>query len=107
MTSPDITPLLEPTRFSELNREEEVSLLDLLRVLRLRWRAIGLSITLTMALASAIVMLIPVSYTAEAVIMPPQQDQTSQAMLMGPLAGLGGLAGLTGMGGAGPVSKSR
>ncbi len=119
MTSPDTMPLFDSqphagakpggsperrtpgaTGVSGLRREKEISLLDLMSVLARKWRVLGLSIVLAMAVASAIVMLIPVSYTAEAVIMPPQPDQTSQAMLMG-LSGLGSLASLTGMNTAG------
>ena len=75
-------------RFSE--PDATVSLLDLVPVLsRRKFWITGVSL-LAMAVAAPIVLLIPVSYTAEAVIMPPQQEQSSQSMML-PLSGLAGL----------------
>jgi uncharacterized protein involved in exopolysaccharide biosynthesis len=45
-----------------------------------------------------IVFLIPVTYTAEAVILTPQQAQSSLSSFMGPLAGLAPAAGMSGLG---------
>jgi uncharacterized protein involved in exopolysaccharide biosynthesis len=47
-----------------------------------------------MAASAAVALLIPASYTAEAVILPPQSDQSSQLLMMGSPAGLAGLGGL-------------
>jgi len=77
----------------DLWREPEVSLLDALAVLVRRRRLIAGLTLAAMALTAAVVFLMPPSYTAEAVILPPVPDQSSQAMMMGPLTGLGGLAG--------------
>ncbi len=83
---------------AELDRtagpEPEVSLLDLLLLLIRRRRAIA-GVGLTAAGLTAVAMLVwPPTYMAEAVILPPQQEQSSQALLMGSIPALGGLAGL-------------
>jgi tyrosine-protein kinase Etk/Wzc len=75
------------------NTEAEVSLLDLLHLLARRKRLIAGVVAAAMGLTAAAVFLIPPSYTAEAVILPPQPEQSSQLMLMGSLGGLGSLAG--------------
>ncbi|HEX8985531.1 MAG TPA: Wzz/FepE/Etk N-terminal domain-containing protein [Bryobacteraceae bacterium] len=74
-------------------REPEVSLLDALAVLARRRRLIAGVTLAAMALTATVVLLMRPSYTAEAVILPPVPDQSSQAMMLGPLTGLGGLAG--------------
>ena len=51
---------------------------------------------LAMAVTAVVMLVLPVSYMAEAVILPPQPEQSSQAMLMGPLAGMSGLGALGG-----------
>jgi tyrosine-protein kinase Etk/Wzc len=81
---------------TDLDFEAEISLLDLLGVLGRRKRLIGAVTVLAMGVTAAAVLLIPPSYTAEAVILPPQPEQSSQAMMLGSLAGLGGLSGLAG-----------
>ena len=80
--------------------ETEISLLDLLPLLARRKRWIAAVTAAAMALTAAAVLLMPPSYTAEAVILPTQPDQSSQLMMMGSLAGLSGLGGLAGAGGA-------
>jgi tyrosine-protein kinase Etk/Wzc len=78
--------------------DNEVDLLDLLIVLAKRkWLIV--KVTLGAAAIAAIVsFLIPNRFTATATIMPPQQTQSTSAMLMSQLAGsgLGSLASLAG-----------
>ncbi len=74
----------------------EISLLDLLPVLGRRKRFIAAVTAIVMGSTAAAVLLLPPSYTAEAVILTPQPEQSSQSILMGSLAGLGGLGGLGG-----------
>lgn len=70
----------------------EISVIDLLTVLARRKWPIA-SVTLLAAIATAIgVFLWPPSYTADAVILPPQQQQSSLSALAS--SALGGLAGL-------------
>lgn len=76
----------------------EVDLLELLIVLAERkWLIAKVTAGITV-LATAIVFLIPNHYTATATIMPPQQTQSTSAMLLSQLAGsgLGSLASLAG-----------
>ena len=80
--------------------ELEISLTDALRTVARRIRMIA-AVTLAAAgIGAAVVMLLPVSYTAEAVILPPQPDQPAQSMLMGSLSGLSSLGLLGGAGGS-------
>jgi tyrosine-protein kinase Etk/Wzc len=73
-----------------------VELLDVLIVLAKNKITI-LKITLAAAVVSAIAsFLIPNSYTGTARILPPQQSQSSAAMLLGQLSGLAGLIGGSG-----------
>jgi uncharacterized protein involved in exopolysaccharide biosynthesis len=72
-------------------RESEISLIDLLTVLLQRKRLI-LGATLTCALIAAVVALrLPISYKAQAVILAPQQQQSSLSALMagGAMGGMG------------------
>lgn len=74
--------------------EPEIPLLDLAGVLAGRKSLIAAAAVLCAALTAVVVFVMPPTYTAEAVILPPQAEQSSQAMWMGSLAGLGGLGGL-------------
>jgi uncharacterized protein involved in exopolysaccharide biosynthesis len=84
------------------SRRGEISLFELLSVLSRDKRAIG-KVTLIAALAStALAFLLPVKYTAEAVIVTPQQSQPSMSTLAqlsgGGNAALSGLSLLSGFG---------
>jgi uncharacterized protein involved in exopolysaccharide biosynthesis len=79
--------------------KDEISLAIWLKVFYERKRLI-LSVTVISALVAAgIAFLLPPTYKAEAVIIPPQQTQSSMSMMSAQAAQLGGLAGLglTGM----------
>lgn len=80
--------------------EDDVSLLDLLAVLGRRKRLIAITAVVATAIGAVVAFLLPPLYSAEAVILTPQQEQPSQAILAGSLVGMGGLAAL-GAGGAG------
>ena len=77
------------------NDKDEISILDLLIILARRKRFIGL-FTLICAVVTAIIsMLIPFSYTATTLILPPQNTSASSALLsqfgnMGTIASLAG-----------------
>jgi tyrosine-protein kinase Etk/Wzc len=78
--------------------ESESSLLDLLIVLAEHKRVILLA-TLGCAVLSIVVSLIlPVSYTATAVLLPPQQNTSLANSLMSQIGGLGSVAALAGGG---------
>jgi tyrosine-protein kinase Etk/Wzc len=76
--------------------ETEISLVDLFPVLARRKFLIAGITVLAMALTGIVVFLMPPSYTAEAVILPPRLEHSSQSMLIGPIAGLSGLGVLGG-----------
>ncbi|HMJ62571.1 MAG TPA: Wzz/FepE/Etk N-terminal domain-containing protein [Bryobacteraceae bacterium] len=81
-----------------LEASSDVSLVELFGLLYRR-RARLLSAAAIAAIVSGIIaFLVPVSYTAEAVILTPQQAQSSLSSFMGPLAGLAPAAGMSGLG---------
>ena len=90
------TEFLAPDR-AELQPfgEADISVVDLVRVIARRRRFLLLSTACATAAATAIVFLIPAEYKAEAVIMPPQQPQSTLSALangaLGVIAG-GGVA---------------
>ncbi len=79
-------------------REGEIDLLDLLIALARRKRLIAGTTLGTAVLAAIISFLVPNRYTATTKVLPPQQAQSSGAMLMTQLAGsgLGPLAAVAG-----------
>jgi uncharacterized protein involved in exopolysaccharide biosynthesis len=74
---------------------DEVSLIDILIVLRRNLRPILLSALGMGLLTLALAFIIPKQYTATTTILPPQQTSSSSSLLS-QLGGLGSLAGLTG-----------
>lgn len=81
-----------------LEASSDLSLVELFGVLsRHRSRILGSAI-LTGVVTAVIVFVMPVTYTAEAVILTPQQAQSSLSSFMGPLAGLAPSAGMSGLG---------
>lgn len=85
---------------STVVRETEVSLLDLAAVLARR-KLLITGVTLgVMIVAGVVVLLIPPTYTAEAVILPPQLEQSPPILQTGALATLGGAGALGAVTGA-------
>jgi tyrosine-protein kinase Etk/Wzc len=80
--------LLDPCEESE-----GIGILDLLLILSARKWLITLSVFACGLLSMALAFLIPPTYTATAVIMPPQQQSSSAMALLGQL---GGVANVTG-----------
>jgi len=79
-------------------REDEIDLLDLLIALARRKRLIAGATLGSAVLAAIISFLVPNRYTATTKVLPPQQAQSSAALLMTQLAGngLGPLAAVAG-----------
>ncbi|MGA2729007.1 MAG: Wzz/FepE/Etk N-terminal domain-containing protein [Terracidiphilus sp.] len=78
--------------------DEEISILDLLIVLAERKRTI-LWVTATFAvLAIVIALILPQSYTAIVVLLPPQQGSSMGSAIASQLGNLGGMAALAGGG---------
>jgi len=102
------------TRYSDLERSngilpppeqpasapnEEISILDLLIVLAERRRTI-LYVTAAFAIVSAIAsLLLPVWYTADVTLLPPQQNSSLGSAIASQLGSLGSMAALAGGGG--------
>jgi tyrosine-protein kinase Etk/Wzc len=78
----------------------EFDILDVLLILAARKRAIFLAWVAGLVLATLLVLTVAPTFTAKALIMPPEQEQSSSAALLGQfgalasMAGLGGAAGL-------------
>lgn len=83
---------------TSLEASSDVSLVELFRLLYRRRMQVLRVCGITAVLATIAVFLWPVSYTAEAVILIPQQAQSSLSSFLGPLAGLAPAAGMSGLG---------
>jgi uncharacterized protein involved in exopolysaccharide biosynthesis len=83
---------------TSLEATTEVSLAELFGLLYRRKSRLLLVSILTGLVVGVVVFLLPVSYTAEAVILTPQQAQSSLSSFLGPLAGLAPAAGMSGLG---------
>jgi uncharacterized protein involved in exopolysaccharide biosynthesis len=88
---------------TSLEAPSDVSLVELFGLLQRRKGQLAWVVIITAAISALAVFLWPVTYTAEAVILTPQQAQSSLSSFMGPLAamapaglssGLGLLSGL-------------
>ena len=77
----------------------EFDLLDLLLVMAQRKSTIILATVIGMFLFTGLVLLMHPTFTAKAIILPPQQGQSSAALV----SQLGSLAALTGLGSSGAV----
>lgn len=76
----------------------EISLTSVFEGLVRRKRFIA-GVTLLGVAASALVaFLLPPSYTAEAIILPPEKEQSSLQQFLSPFAGLGAMGGAAGLG---------
>lgn len=78
---------------SNMQDEDEISLLDLLQVVVENFWLLILVPILVGLMALGISYLIPPTFTAVTKIMPPQQQQSSAAALLQNLGALGGIAG--------------
>ncbi len=78
------------------DREEEISLLDLLIVLANRKGLIVKITAACLALGLLLAFLLPKRYTAEATVLPPQQNSSMAGALASQLGSLGAMASLAG-----------
>jgi uncharacterized protein involved in exopolysaccharide biosynthesis len=84
---------------AEASGAGSVHLVDVLIVLARRKRLIGLFTFAVAILTAAVVLILPSRYTAETVLMPPQQNSSISTALLGQLSSTGGgLASLAGSG---------
>jgi tyrosine-protein kinase Etk/Wzc len=81
-----------------LEESSDVSLVELFGLLYRRRSRLLSAAAIAAVVSGIIVFVIPVSYTAEAVILTPQQAQSSLSSFLGPLAGLAPAAGASGLG---------
>jgi tyrosine-protein kinase Etk/Wzc len=81
-----------------LEESSDVSLVELSALLYRRRSRLLSAAAIAAVVSGIIVFVIPVRYTAEAVIMTPQQAQSSLSSFLGPLAGLAPAAGASGLG---------
>lgn len=73
--------------------EDEISLGEIIAHLRKRWKLITLAPLAVGVITAGITFLIPPTFTARAVFMPPQQQQSMAASAIASLGALSGLAG--------------
>jgi tyrosine-protein kinase Etk/Wzc len=77
-----------------LERQRDLSFLDLALIL-LQRKAFILKVGVAVALLAFLISLVlPVRYTAEAILVPPQQNQSLQSMLLSQVSNLGNLGSL-------------
>jgi tyrosine-protein kinase Etk/Wzc len=91
---------------SEISREapvdrgnstpREFDILDVILIIAARKKFIFLMTVAGFAIAFGLVQLVTPSYTAKAVILPPEQEQSSGAVMMGQFGALASMAGLGG-----------
>lgn len=72
---------------------QEDGLIELVAACLLRWKLMLLTTAAGAGIAAAVAFLLPVRYTATALILPPQQQQSVATALMGQLAPLAALNG--------------
>lgn len=77
---------------------DESSWLDTLVIVTRRWRFVGLFTLAAAILTIVIVLLIPNKYTAQSIVIPPNQNSSLSSMLLGQMAGSSPLASLAGSG---------
>lgn len=78
------------------NSPQEINLLDTLIVLVSRWHFIAWFTISVAILAAIIVLILPSRYTAETVLLPPQQSSSVSSALLNQLGGSSALASLAG-----------
>lgn len=96
------TPVLETNAVdlqeTTSNAQQEVSLTNVFKGLARRKRFIAGVTLVGLAVSTAVAFLLPASYTAEAIILPPEKEQSSLQQFLNPLAGLGAMGGASGLG---------
>ncbi len=103
LAEPGVTSETAPEK---MNPVDEVTLIEILTQLALRkWLILGMT-GAAMLIGLVIALLLPVRYTATTRIMPPQQAQSSAAMMMNQLAATSGASPLAAIAGAGLGLKS-
>ena len=81
------------SRMAASDVEDSVNLLDLALVLAARkWFILGFSFSVAV-LTAIVVLIMPVTYTATTTMLPPQQQESSAMAMLGQLGGLASLAG--------------
>jgi tyrosine-protein kinase Etk/Wzc len=96
------TPALEPDvvglREGPSSEQMEIALPDVFERLARRKRFIAGVTALGVAASAVVAFLLPPSYTAETIILPPEKEQSSLQQFLGPFAGLGAMGGASGLG---------
>lgn len=79
--------------FSHGEDEQEISLIDLFKVVAVHWKLVVFGSLLAGVAAFGIASLIPPTFTAQTILLPPQQQQSSVATALSQLGALAGFAG--------------
>lgn len=86
----ELRHILQPTA---MPTEEGIDLWGVLLIFARHWRRILLVSIVALALGAAVSLLLRPTFTATAVIMPPQQAMSTSASVLGQLGSLAGVAG--------------
>src|SRR5260370_20095528 len=99
MIQTEIQPEAIVNERNDLSRSEtEASVLDILVLLLERKRFIVRFVLGAAALATAVAFLLPIRYEAKIVLLPPPQNSSIGAAMLGQIGNLGSLAALAGGG---------
>lgn len=79
--------------FGHGEEEQEISLIDLFKVVAIHWKLVVFGPLLAGVAAFGVASLIPPTFTAQTTLLPPQQQQSSAAAALSQLGTLAGLAG--------------
>jgi uncharacterized protein involved in exopolysaccharide biosynthesis len=85
-------------RETATNAQTEISLIDVSKALARRKRFIAGVTLFGVATSAVVAFLLPPSFTAEAIILPPEKEQSSLQQFLSPLAGLGAMGGASSLG---------
>ena len=86
-----------------LHEANTIDIFDLLLILTKDWRPIALFTVVALVIGVIVALILRPTYTAKAIILPPQQQQSTATALLG---SLGSLAALSGGGAANSLLKS-
>lgn len=88
-----IYPEIDTSPAVQQGREDSVDLLELAVVLGMRWRSIALTTFVALLIGILVALLLKPVYTAKAIILPPQQQQSSLSSMLGAFGSLASLSG--------------
>ena len=96
--TPELETSADDLREATAHAQPEISLMDVFKRLVRRKRFIARVTLLGLAVSTVVAFLLPATYTAQALILPPEKEQSSLQQFLSPFAGLGAMGGAAGLG---------